>query len=187
MRTFALLTLSGILWFAGCSGKSPATDKPSTAPAAGADAANGYLNQAQPRLATVKLWLGDQELITEVARTPTEIMTGMMFRTNIAETEAMLFLLPSPQRASFYMRNTIVPLSCAYIDADGNVLETHDLQPREEKPVVADASNVLFVLETAQGWFQRHNITPGAIVRTQYGPLRALDWSTLRPRTARSQ
>jgi len=107
-------------------------------------------------------------------------MTGMMYRTNIAEDEAMLFLLQVPQRASFYMRNTTVPLSAAYLDPEGTILEIHPLQPLDEKPVEAAASNVLYVLETSQGWFDRHQIKPGAVVRTQYGPLRAMDWTRLR-------
>jgi uncharacterized membrane protein (UPF0127 family) len=183
MRTVALLSLLGIALVVGCREKAAIAGRTG---AAGPGSANGPLDHAQPRLATLKLWLGDQELIAEVARAPVEIMTGMMFRTNIAENEAMLFLLSSPQRASFYMRNTIVPLSCAYIDPEGVVLEVHDLQPREEKPVEAQAVNVLFVVETAQGWFRRHNVGPGAVLRTPYGPLRALDWSTLRPRTTRA-
>jgi hypothetical protein len=167
----------------GCGSKEPAAP-PTAAPPAAASPTNPALrplDHALPRLATIKLWLGDQELTTEVARQPHELMTGMMFRTNIAEGEAMLFLLPGPQKASFYMRNTKVPLSCAYLDADGNILEIHDLKPLDESPVESKALNVQFVLETAQGWFKRHNIGPGAVVRTQYGPLRALDWRTLRP------
>lgn len=142
------------------------------------------LDRALPKLPTLKLWLGDQELVTEVARRPHEIMTGMMYRTNLAENEAMLFLLPGPQQASFYMRNTTVPLSAAYLDPDGAILEIHDLKPLDEEPVEAATSNILFVLETNQGWFRRHNLGPGVVVRTQYGALRAMDWSRLRSRQA---
>jgi len=160
-----------LLLGAGCGAK-PSGDVPA-APAAAAPGSGAFapLDHAQPKLPTITLWLGDQELATEVARRPHEIMTGMMFRTNIAENEAMLFLLPTPQRASFYMRNTTVPLSAAYLDPEGTILEIHDLQPLEERPVEASASNVLFVLETSQGWFRSHNLGPGAVVRTQYGAL----------------
>ena len=67
----------------------------------------------QARLSSVRLWLGPRELVAEVARTPDEVATGLMFRTNLASNEGMLFLLPVPQQAQFYMRNTLLPLSCA--------------------------------------------------------------------------
>src|ERR1035438_9352512 len=57
--------------------------------------------QAQPKLRTMKLYLGAETLDAELALTPKEEQTGMMFRTNIQETDAMLFRLPEPQRASF--------------------------------------------------------------------------------------
>jgi uncharacterized membrane protein (UPF0127 family) len=184
MRFAFLISCVGLaaLLGAGCGAKpsgGKAEESEAPAPPSGEYAA---LDHAQPKLSTIKLWLGDQELLTEVARRPQEIMTGMMFRTNIAENEAMLFLLPGPQRASFYMRNTKVPLSAAYLDPEGTILEIHDLQPLVEKPVEATATNVLFVLETSQGWFKRHNLGPGVVVRTPFGALRAVDWNRLQPR-----
>jgi len=83
----------------------------------------------------------------------------------------MLFRLPVPQRASFYMKNTVVPLSCAYIDAEGTILEIHDLQPLNETPVPSATENIQYVLETAQGWFERNNIGVGTVIRTAEGPL----------------
>jgi len=57
--------------------------------------------QAQPKLPTIKLWLGAEELAAEMALTAQQERTGMMFRTNMAETEGMIFVLPLTQRASF--------------------------------------------------------------------------------------
>ena len=127
--------------------------------------------RAQPKLHTVKLWLGDQELITEVARTQEQLNAGMMFRETMAENEAMIFVFPSPRRVSFYMKNTLVPLSCAYIDPEGVIQEIYDMTPKEEKPIVAKSAQVQFVLETRQGWFARHHISTGAVVRTEKGSL----------------
>jgi len=175
-----LMVLLGL----GCGAKPSGSDRAASAPAADPSRDYAALDHAQPQLPTIKLWLGDQELVTEVARRPHEIMTGMMYRTNIAENEAMLFVLPGPQRASFYMRNTTVPLSAAYLDPEGTILEVHDLVPLEEKPVEAASPNVLFVLETSQGWFQRHQLGAGTVVRTPFGPLRSMDWGLLAPRRA---
>ena len=129
---------------------------------------------AQARLPSVKLWLGSQELICEVAREPVQLATGMMFRTNMATNEAMLFLLPAPQQASFYMRNTLIPLSCAYMDEEGAILETHDMKPKDETPILSATSNIQFVLEVNQGWFEKKHIGPGTLVRTEKGTLRML-------------
>jgi uncharacterized membrane protein (UPF0127 family) len=99
------------------------------------------------------------------------LQTGMMFRTNMTENEAMLFVFAQPHRASFWMKNTLIPLSCAYISRDGVILEIHDLKPRDETSVVAESDAVRFVLETKQGWFQRNNVGVGAFVRSETGSL----------------
>ena len=133
----------------------------------------GHLLHAQPKLPTLKVWLGDQELITEIAREPVQIATGMMFRTNMPENTAMLFVFPDAQPRNFYMRNCVVPLSAAYIAPNGTIQEIIDLQPGDEVGVPSKSDNIQFVLEVPQGWFKRHNITPGAMVRTERGSLLA--------------
>lgn len=142
---------------------------------------NLYLDHPQPRLSTVKLWLGTNELEAEIARTTAEVATGMMYRTNMAENEAMLFVFQRPFQASFYMRNTKIPLSCAYIDPEGIILEIHDLKPLEESPVMAKSDQVQYVLETTQGWFNRNHVAVGSLVRTPQSALGDFDWRTLRP------
>ena len=111
--------------------------------------------------------------MAEVARTREQLATGMMFRTEMAENEGMLFLFDHPQRTSFWMKNTLLPLSCAYLDSEGVILEIHHLKPLDEKPVVASSDQVRYVLETRQGWFERHKIGAGTVVRTQQGSLAA--------------
>jgi uncharacterized protein len=129
------------------------------------------IRQAQPALRTMKLWLGSEELTAELALTPDQQRVGMMFRTSLAENAGMLFVFPVPHRASFWMKNTPLPLSVAYINPDGVILEIHDLQPHNTNMVVATSDRVQFVLETNQNWFERHNIRPGTVVRTEQGTL----------------
>jgi len=112
--------------------------------------------------------------VAEIAREPLRVATGMMFRTNMAPNAAMLFLLGVPQQASFYMRNTLVPLSCAYIDSEGIILEIHHMKPKDETPLLSASSNIVFVLEVNQGWFEKNHIGPEALVRTEQCALRAL-------------
>lgn len=166
---FSILLL--VVWLVGC-GKPPATTPAGGAPAI--DPVYGHLTHAQPRLPTVKIWLGSEEMIAEIARTELAIRTGMMYRTNMAENEAMIFVFPpeliGPK--SFYMRNCIVPLSAAYIAPDGSITEIVDLQPGNETGVNSQSSNLQFVLEVPQGWFARHNVRTGMVIRTELGSLR---------------
>lgn len=136
--------------------------------------ATPYLPHAQPRLQTIKLFIGSEELSTELAMKPVEIFTGMMWRTNMPEGTAMLFVFPSAEPRAFYMRNTLVPLSVAYINPEGVIEEIHDLHPRNEASVPSKSENIQFVLEVPQGWFQRHNVSTGVVVQTQFGELKKI-------------
>ncbi len=95
----------------------------------------------------------------------------MMFRTNVPENAAMLFVLGQPQRAAFWMKNCPTPLSCAYIDPEGVIREIRSMEPFNTNSIVADSPDVLFVLETAAGWFDRNHIQTGMLVRTESGTL----------------
>jgi len=127
--------------------------------------------QAQPKLQTMKIYLGAETLDAELALNDQERMTGMMFRTNILETDAMLFVLPEPQRASFWMKNCPESISAAYVTPDGTIQEIHHLEKNDTNGVVAARDDIQFVLETKDGWFTRHNINPGTVIRTEKGSL----------------
>jgi uncharacterized membrane protein (UPF0127 family) len=158
---------------AAAPGTGPATaPAPTTAPASPFVSRPGLPTKAQPKLQTIKVWLGAEELITEMARVPIEVETGMMFRTNMAENEAMIFVLAYEQQASFWMANCPHPLSVAYINRDGIIEEIHPLEPFNTNNVVAKATNIRFALETPQGWFDRHHVSTGAVVRTERGSLK---------------
>jgi hypothetical protein len=107
----------------------------------------------------------------ELALTQKEQQTGMMLRTNMAENAGMLFPLPATQQASFWMANCPLPLSAAYIDPEGIIREIHDLQPYNTNPVQSASDNIRFVLETPRGWFERHHIGAGTLIRTEQGTL----------------
>ena len=130
--------------------------------------------QAQPKLRTMKIYLGAETLDAELALSPREQQTGMMFRTNVSDESAMLFILPQAIRApnGFWMTNCPVSLSAAYIGPDGVIEEIHHLEKNDNKPVVATNDNIVFVLEVNDGWFARHNINPGTVIRTDKGSLR---------------
>jgi uncharacterized membrane protein (UPF0127 family) len=66
-------------------------------------------------------------------------------------------------------------LTAAYIDGEGTIVELHDLQPLNETPVEAGSDTIQYVLEMKQGWFQRHNVGPGAVITSEKG--RLSDWT----------
>jgi uncharacterized membrane protein (UPF0127 family) len=119
----------------------------------------------------VKLWLGAEELVTELALTDIQRQTGMMFRTNMPENEGMLFVFPYPHQTGFWMMNTFVPLSAAYIDPEGVIVEIHDLEPHNTNTVMAATDRIQYVLETNRDWFKRHNVAAGSVVKTERGTL----------------
>jgi uncharacterized membrane protein (UPF0127 family) len=160
----AAAVLALVVGTLGCNDSGPS-------PSAPASAFPGAPTQAQPKLQTIKLWLGAEEMITELALTPIQVQTGMMFRTNMAENESMLFVFSYPHQATFWMLNTSLPLSAAYISPEGEILEIHDLQPHNTNSVVAATDRVQYVLETRQGWFQRHHVNVGGHIRTEHGSL----------------
>ncbi|MGD1089437.1 MAG: DUF192 domain-containing protein [Verrucomicrobiota bacterium] len=160
-RLFALIL--AVAFVAGCK-KSGETNAPPSPEA-------WEPTQAQPKLPTLKIYLGAETLDAELALTPKEEMTGMMFRTNIQETDAMLFVLPVQQRASFWMKNCPESISAAYIGPDGVIQEIHHLEKEDTNAVNAASDNIQYVLETSDGWFGRHNISTGAVIRTEKGSL----------------
>lgn len=145
----------------GSSGAARGVPEPVSAP--------GLPARAQGKLRTVKLWLGPEEMTAEVAMTQEEVNTGMMFRTNIAENTGMLFVFGKPWQASFWMKNCPLPLSAAFIDPAGTILELHEFHAQDTNPVIAVSHNVQYVLETSQGWFEEHHIRDGMLVRTEIG------------------
>jgi uncharacterized membrane protein (UPF0127 family) len=160
---FVLIPLAAAL--VGCSKPGTQTEAPPAALLV------QMPTQAQPRLPTMKIYLGAEVMDAELALTPQEEATGMMFRTNIPEDDSMLFYLRVPQAASFWMTNCPVSESAAYISPDGVIEEIHHFEKNDPIPVVATNNNILFVLETADGWFTRHNIGVGAVIRGDKGPL----------------
>jgi uncharacterized membrane protein (UPF0127 family) len=157
----------------GCQKQAPAQKQMAVTNAEVASMVAGWPpTKAQPRLPTTKLFIGKEEVNAELALTRIQVMTGMMFRTNMLEQEGMLFAFPDAQPRSFYMKNTKVPLTLAYIEPDGTILELHDLKPLEESPVFSKSDRIQFVLEMNQGWFSRHGIGTGTVVATERGSLR---------------
>ncbi|HEY5814085.1 MAG TPA: DUF192 domain-containing protein [Terrimicrobiaceae bacterium] len=116
---------------------------------------------AQVTLPAVMLNVAGKSVSAEIADEPEERMRGLMFRESLAPDAGMLFVMPKPAPASFWMKNTIVPLSVAYINSAGVIVEIHDLSPLDETPVPSQFPNIAYALETEQGWFTKNDIIAG--------------------------
>ena len=125
-------------------------------------------NHAQPAAApshralpTVDLHIGKSTLKTEIAVTPDELEQGLMYREKLADNDGMIFVLGPPQAARFWMKNTLIPLSVAFIDSNGVILEIHDMKPLDETLTCSESNKVCYALETNLHWFSLNGIKPG--------------------------
>jgi len=84
-----------------------------------------------------------------------------MGRTELPEGKGMLFLFEQPQRVGFWMRHTPLPLSIAYLDGEGSILELYDLEPFSEKVVMSRSSLCRQAIEVPRGWWQKVGAQPG--------------------------
>jgi uncharacterized protein len=112
------------------------------------------------QLATIELSIKDQRLVAEVAATVETRTTGLMNRFSLAPDHGMLFVFPDPQPQAFWMKDTYVPLSIAFIDADGRITNIDDMAPRTETTHLSRGP-VLYALEMKKGWFAQHGIAAG--------------------------
>lgn len=99
-------------------------------------------------------------LKAEIARTYAQRQQGLMFRKELKDGEGMLFIFERDEILSFWMKNTLIPLSVAYIASDGKILEIYNMEPGNLDPVQSGRS-ARFALEVPQGWFGRAGVTAG--------------------------
>lgn len=126
-------------------------------------AARAQAAEKAQSLPTITLAVGGRKVVAEVARTPAELATGLMWRFSLRPDHGMLFVYDQPRLMSFWMRNTFIPLSIAFIDADGRIVNIEDMAPQSEQLHWSRAPGP-FALEMRKGWFAEHRIGPGAVV-----------------------
>jgi uncharacterized membrane protein (UPF0127 family) len=118
---------------------------------------------AAQKLPAVRLNVGIHNINAEIARTPDERATGLMFRETMPANDGMLFVFAEPATQCFWMKNTFVPLSTAFLADDGSIVNIADMQPRALDSHCS-SKPVRYVLEMNQGWFVKRGIKPGAKV-----------------------
>ena len=114
-------------------------------------------------LPITKIQVGPHAVSAEVAQTPEQRALGLMYRFSLPADHGMLFVFPEPQPLGFWMRNTYIPLSIAYIDAGGRILNVEDMAPRDESSHLSRGA-ALYALEMRKGWFAEKGLGPGTRV-----------------------
>jgi uncharacterized protein len=109
------------------------------------------------------LSINGHKLIAEVASTETQRSTGLMHRRMLPENRGMLFIFPDIAIHAMWMMNTHVPLSVAFLDRDGTIINIADMQPHTQDTHPAQKP-AKYALEMNQGWFSKRGIKPGAKV-----------------------
>jgi uncharacterized membrane protein (UPF0127 family) len=156
--------LTGALWLAASLPLYPTTSFPG---AANLPAMLEYLELSKDfyEWKVIELQIpnrtGFVRLTTELADTEPKKERGLMFRQSLPENSGMLFIFDPPAQAVFWMKNTRIPLSIAFIDNQGRILEIRSMKPFDETLIWSVSNAVAYALEVNEGWFDRHGIQMG--------------------------
>ncbi|MGA8516040.1 MAG: DUF192 domain-containing protein [Burkholderiaceae bacterium] len=115
----------------------------------------------QTNLPRIKLGVGMHQIDAQVAQTPMQRQIGLMWRKTMPQPEGMLFIFEQPSKQCFWMMNTLLPLTAAFVADDGTVVNLVDMQPQTTDSHCS-AKPVRYVLEMNQGWFAKKGIKAGA-------------------------
>jgi uncharacterized protein len=128
-----------------------------------------HLASGATALPTVNLTINGQKVVAEVATTVQERATGLMNRFSLQQDHGMLFVFERAETLNFWMKNTFIPLSIAFIDANGRILNIEDMAPQTENTHPSKGP-ALYALEMRKGWFLERGIKAGdrveGVVRT---------------------
>ena len=121
---------------------------------------------SNPKLKTAELSIINREgrvitVTAEIAASDAERTLGLMNRESLGANNGMLFIFSRDQYLNFWMKNTSIPLSIAYIDSKGIIREIQDMAPLDTSLTYTSRYPVRYALEVNKGWFTRNNIQPG--------------------------
>ena len=123
---------------------------------------------AQTDLPRTRLQAGKATMDVQIASTFHQRQVGLMHRKNMPANEGMLFVFPESGVQCFWMKNTYLPLTAAFVDTDGTIVNMADMQPLSEQNHCS-TKPVPYVLEMHQGWFKRHRIRSGMRIQDTGG------------------
>ena len=124
----------------------------------------GAASAIQAQFATIQLTAGIHLIRAELADTFESRATGLMYRRSLGPNQGMLFVFPEAEIHCMWMKNTLIPLSVAFIDADGGIVSISEMKPQTETAHCA-AAPAKYALEMTRGWFRARGIKPGAKIQ----------------------
>lgn len=125
-----------------------------------AAAAGSLAQEPQTDLPRVRLSAGMHQIDAQVAQSPDQRSTGLMFRKQMPQHEGMLFVFEQPGVQCFWMKNTLLPLTAAFVADSGEIVNLADMKPQTTESHCSTRP-VRFVLEMNQGWFSKRGIKAG--------------------------
>jgi uncharacterized membrane protein (UPF0127 family) len=128
--------------------------------AAAALAVAAFSANADAGFKTATIKVGPHPLKVEVAQTPAQTQQGLMFREKLAKDDGMLFVFEEPAYHAMWMKNTLIPLSVAFLDANGVILNILDMEPQTLDSHMA-AGPAVYAIETNKGWFAKKQVKAG--------------------------
>ena len=157
MRTLIIALFLLALLLAGCGssgiGASASPEAESTAAASGSELRTVTIDSSGG---------GEVEVRVEIADDLPEQTRGLMKRTALAEDRGMLFVYSDEEVRSFWMKNTLIPLSIAYMDSEGRIVDIQDMKPLDDDPPnYVSAEPARYALEVNRGFFEEHGVEVG--------------------------
>ena len=120
----------------------------------------------QPELATTKIQVGVHVITAELAASNNERQMGLMHRAKLGPNRGMLFVFEQADKHCFWMRNTPLALTIAWLDSTGKVVSLADMQPKSDDNH-CPSEPAIYALEMEQGWFKQRNIKVGAVLKAE--------------------
>lgn len=155
MKRTVSIFLALVLLLVGCSGGEQ--DSVPQSPSSSATTGSGDSSSGLPTV-TIK----EVEVQVEIADGLYEQARGLMGRTELAGDRGMLFVYDSEQTLSFWMKGTLIPLSIAFMDSEGRIIDIQDMKPLDdEEPHYVSSEPAQYALEVNQGFFEEHGIEVG--------------------------
>ena len=168
-RKVAAVALALIL--AGCGGEPAGSSNGSPGAPQAAESANTVSEststalEAASNLRTLTIEASDGESVevrVEIADEPEEQATGLMNRTALGEDQGMLFVFPSEEDRSFWMKDTLIPLSIAYMNSEGRIVDIRDMKALDDDPPHYDSAEpARYALEVNKGFFDERGVEVG--------------------------
>ncbi len=164
MRALGIFLVLLSLMLVGCGGEPTTSDGGfATTAAVPESGPQTTTSDSELRTVTIESSRGEEvEVQVEIADDTPEQMRGLMYRTALAEDRGMLFAYPDEEHRSFWMKNTLIPLSIAFMDSEGRIVDIQDMKPLDDKPPhYVSTEPARYALEVNKGFFEERGVGVG--------------------------